>query len=945
VVLVGRAAESAWLKRRLAQARKSEGSAVLLAGEPGVGKTALIGQVCASARRFRVLRAAGVESEASLGFSVLADICRPLLGLLQRIPGPQATALRGALALGPAVPADRFAVFAGVLSLLAVAAEDQPLLVWVDDAHWVDAESAGALGFCARRLYADPVLLVVAARAGEPLPFPTGAFELLTLGGLDAAASAQLLAAAGKVVDAQVAKRLAAATGGNPLALTEISGRLSDAQLAGRAALEEPLPVGAGVERLFWRQVARQPPTVQKALLLAAASDTGSAAEITRALPVAGLMAGDLERAESAGLVTLTGERIEFKHPLVRAVAYRAAAAGDRRAAHRALAGTVTGPGAALRRAWHRASAATGADESAARELEEAAIQMAARTGFAAAASALERAAALSETSERARRLLAAGTAAHLAGMPARAREALHAAMKETSDPLLLADCTHLLANVEIYAGNVLDAHRLLLDAAQWVAPHDRARQAQLLTDAVVPLCNAGDVAQARQVAQLAHDHAKQIGGETEVVARKWLGGTMILHGEALAGYQLMREGLELEAHQGGSLSSQLAAQWGVQCAVWAEDYSRARAVNAALLAGLRAGSALTPLPYTLSVLSELEFRTGNWAAALAAAGEAVSIATETGQQGTAAFSLVTLAHVEAATGSEHHARQHADQALQLAGQADTGSITTYARAALGMLELGLSRPDRAAGQLAPLPELTRRQGLGEPGTVCWQPDWIEATIRLGDHQAAKQALARLEREAATANRSWALAAAARCRGMLAPSHQCEQHFARALALHDQTPTPFERARTQLCLGERLRRAGERRRARQQLTEALQTFQRLGAQPWVAQAEAELSTVGATQMRAAEAYAARPPHQLLTAQELQVAIAVGEGKTNKQAAAALFLSPKTIEFHLGHIYRKLGIHTRTQLARTMLAAPQAANSPPAYARWQVRTSPAARSAE
>ena len=373
VVLVGRAAESAWLKRRVTLARRGEGSAVLVAGEPGVGKTALIGRVCASARGFRVLRAVGVESEASLGFSVLADVCRPLLGLLEQIPGPQAAALQGALALGPAVPADPFAVFAGVLSLLAVAAEGQPLLVWVDDAHWVDAESARALAFCARRLYAEPIVLVLAAREGQPLPFPSGAFEPLTLGGLDAAASAELLAAAsGRNVDRRVAGRLQAATAGNPLALTEIGGLLSDAQLAGRAALEEPLRVGAAVERLYWRQVAQQPEAVQRALLVAAANDTGSAAEITRALPAAGLTAGDLERAEAAGLVRIAEDRVEFKHPLVRAVAYRAAAGRDRRAAHRALATTVTGPDAPLRRAWHRASGTTGTDEAAAQELEQA---------------------------------------------------------------------------------------------------------------------------------------------------------------------------------------------------------------------------------------------------------------------------------------------------------------------------------------------------------------------------------------------------------------------------------------------------------------------------------------------------------------------------------------------------------------------------------------------
>lgn len=307
--------------------------------------------------------------------------------LVEQIPGPQAAALQGALALGPAVQLDSFAAYAGALSLLAVAAERQPLLVWVDDAHWVDAESAAALAFCARRIYAEPILLVLAAREGEPLAFAREAFGPLALGGLDAHASGELVASvSGKDVDPRVAERLQAVTGGNPLALIEIGGLFDGAQLAGRAAFEEPLRVGAAVERLFWRRVAQQPEAVQQALLLAAASDTGHAAEIMQALPAVGLTAGDLEQAETAGLVSIADRRIEFKHPLVRAVAYRAAAGRDRRAAHRALAETVTGPDALLRRAWHHARATTGADESAAQELEQAATQMATRTGYAAAA-------------------------------------------------------------------------------------------------------------------------------------------------------------------------------------------------------------------------------------------------------------------------------------------------------------------------------------------------------------------------------------------------------------------------------------------------------------------------------------------------------------------------------------------------------------------------------
>ena len=939
-MLVGRAAESAWLNRRLALARRGEGGAILVTGEPGVGKTALVREVSGAADGVMALRGGGVESEASLGFSVLADVCRPLLDLLERVPEAQAAALSGALALGPAVALDRFAAYAGALSLLAVAAECQPVLVCVDDAHWVDVESAQALAFCARRIYAERIMLVLVARAAEALPFAIDAFESLALDGLGLGASAELLAATrGSGVDRRVAERLQAATAGNPLALIETGSLLSDAQLTGRSALEEPLQVGAAIERLFWRQIAGQPESVQKALLLAATSNTGSIQEIEPALEAVGLTIGDLERAETVGLVTIANARIEFKHPLVRAVVYRAAQAHERRTAHGALSDTVTGPGASLQRAWHRAGATAGVDESVAQSLEQAATGMAMRTGFAAAASALERAATLSETDEkRAQRLLAAGTTAFLAGMLGRARAASGSAVQYAEDPGLQADCQRLRAIIESYAGNVFDAHRMLVDAAERVAPGDPAREAQFLSEAAVALVTAGEVGSAREVAQLAYKRATEIGGETELLARKWLGLTMLLCGEGSAGYQLVIEGLEREAQHAASFERQLIAQWGVLCAVWVEDYERARAVSAALLSRWRGAGALTHLPFGLAVLSELEFRTGRWAAALAAAGEAVSIASETGL---AAYGLVYLAGIEAAIGREQATHEHVGQALSLAEQGGAGSITVYARAALARLELGLSRPERARDQLAPLAELARQQGLGEPGVVWWQPDWIEANIRLGDLEQAHHALAQLEREASNLNRIWALAAAARYRGLTAPDQQFEQHFAHALALHERTPTPFERARTQLCLGERLRRAGERRRAREQFDHAVQTFRRLGAEPWAWHAERELSASGATRTKAPDAHTARPPQELLTAQELQIAIAVSEGQTNKQAAATLFLSPKTIEFHLGHIYRKLDIRSRTQLALKMLADPQTATSPPAPRSSAEENSPAA----
>jgi DNA-binding CsgD family transcriptional regulator len=906
------------LERRISEASGGSGCAILLTGEPGVGKSTLVREVAADARGLMVLSGRGVESEASLGFAVLADICRPLLGLLERIPEPQAAALSGALALGPAAAFDRFAAYTGALSLMAAVAEREPVLAWVDDAHWLDVESAQALAFCARRIYAEPIALVMVARAAEPLPFASDAFEPLALSGLDREASIELLGAVtGAAPRRSVAERLWAATAGNPLAMIELASLLSEAQLRGRAPLEEPLRVGAGVERLFWRQIAHQSESVQKALMVTAASDTGSVQEIAPALEAFDLAIGDLEPAETAELVTIAAGRIEFKHPLMRAVAYSAASASERRAAHRALADAATGHEATLRRAWHRASATAGVDEGVAQELELAARSMATRTGFAAATSALERAATLSESPRtRAERLLAAGHTAFLAGLLPRARAAADAAFGCADDAVLQAACINVRALVESHSGDVLDAHRMVLEAAARVAQYDRAYEAKILAGSAVPLIIAGRVGSAREVAERAHRLAATVGGAVELRARRWLGLSMILSGET-EGYELMLEGLELEAQSAVDFDRQLIVQWGVLCCVWREDYERARAVSSALLSRLRAGSALGNMQFALHVLSQLEFRVGRWAAALAAADEALGIAAETGL---APYAVAFLAAVEGPMGREEAARKHAQQALDLAADTHAGSEEMYARAALGLLELGLSRPDAACAHLAPLAEFTHEQGIAEPGAVWWQPDWIEANIRLRHLDVAKQALTRFEHEATKVNRLWARAAASRCHGLTAPDDEFERHFEQALTLHSLTPTPFEQARTQLCLGQRLRRAGERRRSREQLTLALETFRRLGAEPWALHAERELSTTGATRARTADAAADRPAQELLTPQELHIALAVSEGKSNKQIAADLFLSPKTIEFHLGHIYRKLDIRSRTQLALKMLTA-------------------------
>jgi hypothetical protein len=363
---------------------------------------------------------------------------------------------------------------------------------------------------------------------------------------------------------------LHAATGGNPLALVELCALLPRDQLEGRSGLQEPLPVGASIERLFWRRIARQPASVQRALLVAATSATGDVCEIIGALRQLGLSAAELERAEDARLIAIEPARVLFSHPLLRSVVLAGAAASERRAAHRALANAVTGPDADVRRAWHHAGAVTGPDEGVARELERAGASMTARTGFAAAAGALERAAALSEAEEpRARRLLAAAQAAHLLGMLDRARDGLRRAAEHTDDPRLHADCARLRGIVELYSGNVLEANRLLVDAADRIAPYDQSRAAQLLTDAVLPLIASSDHRGARELAERACARAVLAGGETELLARKALGMTLILGGEAQRGYPLMLEGLALETRRPSSLEGLLLLQWGANAAVW----------------------------------------------------------------------------------------------------------------------------------------------------------------------------------------------------------------------------------------------------------------------------------------------------------------------------------------------------------------------------------------
>jgi len=912
VDLVGRDAECGRIDALLEAARADQSGALVVRGEVGIGKTALLRYALEQAGSMTVLRARGIESESELAFAVLGDFFRPAVDRLEAIPEPQAAALAGALALGPPAPSDRFTVCAATLSLLAAVAEDAPVLGVIDDAQWLDRSSAEALLFAARRLDSEGVSLVFGLREGEAGPFDARDLDELVLAGLDEDDALELLSRRlGYEPQTAVADRLVRATEGNPLALVEIPTLLSESQLTGAESMEEPLPAAPTIERAFLHQIEVLAADTRKALLVAAASESGRLDEIATSLRALGVDPQALDAAQDTRLVFVEEGVLEFRHPLLRSAVYHEAPAGARQAAHEALA-EASAEQRTDRRAWHLAAAATALDEEVATALEGAALAARGRGGHAEAALALERAARLTgNEDERARRLFEAAGDARIAGRADRALELLDEALAATREPLARARIEHLRGAIEMWFGAPMSAHELLVEEAGRIAELDPGKAARMLADASFACFMAAKIGAGLETAQRAQAIAAEADETTQAHAAGVLGVALLLSGrlgEALPLLERFEPHLE-------TIDFERPRQLVIpaQVLTWLEEYERARKFFTRVIEAARGQSALAFLSYPLAGLSELDFRTGNWPAAYAGAAEAVRIAEETGQHATLAFSLVCLARVEAAQGREEDCRAHIDRALEIA-PLRIGAVVAYAVTTLGLLELGLGRSEEAIGLFEGLAPQVEERGLGEPAVIQWQPDLIEAYARAGRTEDARRELDVFERQAQSTERNWALAAAARCRGLLASDEEFEQHFTRALELHGRTPTPFELARTELCLGERLRRTRRRSDAREPLRSALEAFERLGADPWAERARIELGASGETARR-------RDPSasDQLTPQELQVALVVGQGATNREAGAALFLSPKTIEAHLGRIYRKLDVRSRTELAR-MLAS-------------------------
>ncbi|MEA2428358.1 MAG: hypothetical protein QOF37_1986 [Thermoleophilaceae bacterium] len=906
-MLLGRDDERLALERLLAEARRGRSGVLALVGEPGIGKTALLDHAASLAGGMNVLRARGVESEAEVPFAGLAELLRPALAAIDRIPAPQAAALAGALALGPATAGDRFAIGAATLSLLSSYADDTPLVLLVDDAHLLDGSSAEALLFAARRLVADPIALVLTVREGEPSLLDGADLRVLHVGGLDRAHAAELLGGAG--VGAEAAARLYDATAGNPLALLELA---SEADRLGTWPGNGPVPLSTSITKAFAGRFERLPEPSRRVLLLAAASDSGDLAVLARAGSSLGLDVSHLAAAEEAGLVRLDAGEVEFRHPLARSAVYADASAQDRRDAHAALARALPDRDVD-RRAWHLAAASVGPNEEASAALEEAGARARGRSAYSVAAAAFERGARLAPAEEtRARLLFEAADAAWLAGDSDGTVALLGGARSHAADHALTARIDQLRGYVAMRRGPVTEGYSLIVSAADEIAESDPEQAVVMLAEAVQGGACAGDTPTMLHAAGRAVALAEgQESRRASFFAAMAQGMALVADGQGEPGAAAVRRAVEILEESDELRDDPRLAVWMVFGPLWLRDAEVGRGLIDRAFARARDQGAVGVLPTLLPYLARDQATTDEWQAAEVSFQEAIRLGRETGQRAELGFALAGLSMLEGRQGREAACREHAAEGATLCEELGMGLYGAWTIQALGDLELGLGHPDAAVEHYHAQLEALRALGIADVD-VSSAPELVDAYLRLGRTGEAAEAAARFAGQAEAKGLPWALARAARCRGLLAANGDAEPRFEHALALHGRTPDLFETARTQLAYGARLRRDRKRVRAREQLRAALAAFDRLGAQSWADQASAELAATGETARRRDASTIDQ-----LTPQELQIARLLADGRTTREAAAAVFLSPKTVEYHLRHVYLKLGIHSREELVTAL----------------------------
>jgi DNA-binding CsgD family transcriptional regulator len=898
--LLDRTAEREVFDRLLECVRGGHSSVLIVRGEPGIGKTALLDYAVESAAGFQVLRVAGVEFEMELSFAALQQLCASLLGLLQRLPNPQRDALRVAFGLSDGLPADRFLVALAVLGLLSAAAHEQPLLVVVDDAQWLDRASAQSLAFVARRVLAEPVALVFAAR--EQSEELAGLPDLILEGLCDDDARALLGSAIRARVDERVAQQFLAEARGNPLALLELPRGLTATQLAGGFRVPVALPLSQRIEEAFRRRLMMLPADTQQLLAVAAAEPVGDPVLVWRAVEWLGLRAEAAEAAEAAGFVTFGG-RVMFRHPVVRSVAYKTASLHARRAAHRALAHVTDPQVDPDRRAWHRAQAAPGPDEEVASELERSAGRAQARGGIAAASAFLERAAALTlDPARRAQRALAAAQAKYEAGAFDAAFGLLARAEAGPLNELQRARVDLLRGQITFASSRGPDAPPLLLAAAKRLEPLDPKLARDTCLEALMAALFTGRLASGGVMEAAKAARAAPPPPQPPRPSDLLLDGLVLVitDGHA-AGTPVLRQALDAWCCQTGSPEG---LRWilatGVAGMLWdaeAWDSLSARLVQLASDAG-----ALTVLMFALATRSTLQVLAGEFAMAASAVEEVDALARACGSR-VALYGALALAAFRGRDAEASGLINATGKEFRAAGE---GMGLTAVEWATAVLYNGLGRYEDALNAARQASE-----DRSELRFSAWAlAELVEAASRTGHREWGAEALRRLTEITAAGGTQWALGIEARSRALLCDGEIAEGLYREAIDRLTGTRLRVDAARAHLVYGEWLRRERRKLDARAQLRQAHELFLGFGAEAFAERARVELQATGERARKRTE-----ETRDHLTPQEAQVAHLAADGATNHEIAAQLFISPSTVDYHLRKAFRKLGVRSRTQLAR------------------------------
>jgi tetratricopeptide (TPR) repeat protein len=881
--IVARDHELARLRALLEATRDGATTTLVVEGEPGIGKTTLLEAAEKMATGFRCLWVRGIESESVLAHAGLLQALGPVRDRLVEIPGAQATALSLALGWGPAAaPSERFLVAAAVLSMLAAESERAPVLLLVDDLQWVDRESAAALAFTARRLREDRVCFLWASRSGSISPEFVQGMPVLTLAGLSSADGLALVE--DRVAD-RVVERLVDDTGGNPLAILEIARRLTDAQRVGAAPLPNALPVGARLGVVYQQQLTGLSAPAWRAVLLSALNRSGTSATVAAALVREEVdTAGALDEAQDYGVLVRHGAEIGFRHPLLRTAVLSLATSAQQRSAHRALADVLAADPDSLAGIWHRAEAAAGPDKQLAQDLVRAADQSRTRQGYAAASAAMERAALLAGDAALAGDWMATAAAdALLAGDADRTRSLAARVLDRSSPPRAHGRALFTLGTLEGSAGSVPYAVKLLASAAERLDGEHRTRA---LAELALAHFQLNDMAGVSECASRIEEAADRNDPEQRMLSDFTRGVAAAVGGDPAAGQVLLRDVTEqislapLRDDPRSLLYLGLAAGF-------LGDPRLAMALGSHQLSQVRKRGALGLLVPALALFAAARAWLGDHVGAFADAGEAAELGEQLGYAADAAVAVEMVAWQSAARGLHDDAQK----ALELAkAPTDRAGTTGFAaHQALTAAFCALCRADPAAAVQLLEARLAADGGVGSMGEPLGvAPYLVEAYVAVGRRDEASVMAEQFAAVTPSTAPSWLRALVARCQGLTAGDDETAvRAYEAALAAHADAPDVFEAARTHLLYGARLRRSGQRIKAREQLRTAHDAFAEMDLTAWIRCAANELAATGA-KPRTRQLQLSEP----LTSQETRVALHAARGMSNKEIAAALFLSPR-----------------------------------------------------